>query len=347
MKRMFIMTLAFMLVLSTTLVAFAESKPNISEEEVAVVNLLNEKYDIVDVTSEDPEDESLEDLKNNIAAEKSLLVQKGDKYGSLLNDQEVEIDKDNPNTINISFDYMDNDEEHPLSIELPQNAKTSSIIDNVVITEDKSEDYYVTTEVFDGGIRNCFVVNNEDAPESYKVKISAENDNFVLKKEDDFVIVESSDGDVLASIAPPWAKDNNGNDLETYYEVDDNELTQVVKHKGLGYDYPIVADPTIGNWFKNYKWKYSDKYKGWTLRVYPTSYLISMIRSTYNQTARTASWNALKNKCSGSSHWKNAGGLKDQYLCHLTYALTKEYYGLDVWRPNVSYPATVAASCNP
>jgi hypothetical protein len=47
----------------------------------------------------------------------------------------------------------------------------------------------------------------------------------------------------------------------------------------------------------------------------------------------------------------NTAGMYDQFLCHWTFARAvdpdKPSWDLEPWRPDVGYPATVAAGCNP
>ncbi len=53
----------------------------------------------------------------------------------------------------------------------------------------------------------------------------------------------------MVTIAAPWAKDANGNDVETFYTVNGDDLTQVVNHVNASVTYPIVADPTYKYWW--------------------------------------------------------------------------------------------------
>ena len=48
--------------------------------------------------------------------------------------------------------------------------------------------------------------------------------------------------ETIATVAPAWAVDANGTNLETHYEVDGNTITQVVETNTA---YPVTADP---NW---------------------------------------------------------------------------------------------------
>ena len=60
-------------------------------------------------------------------------------------------------------------------------------------------------------------------------------------------------------------------------------------------------------------------------------------------------WDELyeKYKDGGRGINTNIGGLRDQYICHQQFAFLKDRWNLDEWRPDVSYPSTVAAGCNP
>lgn len=40
-------------------------------------------------------------------------------------------------------------------------------------------------------------------------------------------------------------------------------------------------------------------------------------------------------------------GVHDQFVCHVYFAARKAVWHLEPWRPDVGYPATVAAGCNP
>lgn len=60
------------------------------------------------------------------------------------------------------------------------------------------------------------------------------------------LVLLDSAGEMLGGVAPPWAKDANGVDVPTRYEVDGLSITQVVDHTTSQYAYPIVADPIWG-----------------------------------------------------------------------------------------------------
>lgn len=57
-------------------------------------------------------------------------------------------------------------------------------------------------------------------------------------------VLISKDGETIGMLKVPWAKDANGVELETYYQIDGNIVTQVVVPTDST-AYPIVADPRV------------------------------------------------------------------------------------------------------
>ncbi|NEW08591.1 DUF2599 domain-containing protein [Paenibacillus sp. SYP-B3998] len=58
-------------------------------------------------------------------------------------------------------------------------------------------------------------------------------------------------------------------------------------------------------------------------------------------------WSKVVAVHSGSSNWSNAGGLEDQFSCHVGSAQYKNPWNIEPSRPDVSYAETVANLCNP
>jgi hypothetical protein len=48
-----------------------------------------------------------------------------------------------------------------------------------------------------------------------------------------------------ATLAAPWARDSNGREVETRYELDGTDILQVVDHRETAVAYPVVADPGV------------------------------------------------------------------------------------------------------
>ena len=65
------------------------------------------------------------------------------------------------------------------------------------------------------------------------------------------VFVVGANGSTIGAFMSPWAKDANGNDVATRYEINAGKLVQLVEHNVPGTAYPVVADPQFGwaGWF--------------------------------------------------------------------------------------------------
>src|SRR5690606_33551827 len=67
-----------------------------------------------------------------------------------------------------------------------------------------------------------------------------------------------SDGGYLGGVGAAWARDAEGRDVPTRYEVDGTTVTQVVEHTAEGIVHPVVADPWLGidlfseTWYDEY-----------------------------------------------------------------------------------------------
>lgn len=98
----------------------------------------------------------------------------------------------------------------------------------------------------DGGVRMLTVIDNTSAATEYKYDVSIPNGGNIALLPDGGAEVTDSDGEVLAVVNTPWAKDAAGMKLNTYYTTDGQSLVQHVEHNVAGVTYPVVADPI---WF--------------------------------------------------------------------------------------------------
>jgi hypothetical protein len=99
----------------------------------------------------------------------------------------------------------------------------------------------------DGGVRMLTVIDNPNAPTKYDYKISVPEGGTIQIIQDGSAIVLDANGQVLATVATPWAKDARGKQIRTWFTTDDTTLTQHVKHNVRGVVYPVTADPSF-NW---------------------------------------------------------------------------------------------------
>lgn len=102
-------------------------------------------------------------------------------------------------------------------------------------------------------VRTLITIENMRAPREYSFIFDLP-ENYSLVKDYDYaddydeydcgqVFVVNDKNETICTIDPAWAKDANGVDLESYYKIDGNTLTQVVcfNEKTV---FPVVADPT-------------------------------------------------------------------------------------------------------
>lgn len=95
----------------------------------------------------------------------------------------------------------------------------------------------------DGTVQINTIIENSDAPTRYDYPLSLPEGATIVSDEAGGYVI-SDEAQIIATIAAPWAKDANGVDVPTTYELNGTTLTQVVEHRGAGVAYPVVADPT-------------------------------------------------------------------------------------------------------
>lgn len=173
----------------------------------------------------------------------------------------------------------------------------------------------------------------------------------------DPIIIVDKESKLLGIFAEAWAKDANGKEISTSYEIRDGALVQKVDHKQQGVQYPVVADPYFGpDLTKSAEWKNTED--GWTLYVTPTYWARSEAWNTilapdYTYQLGLFGWSEIREKYGnvGRGIKTNRVGMRNQWVCHQQFVgiadREKETWNLDEWRPEVSYGATVRARCNP
>lgn len=117
-------------------------------------------------------------------------------------------------------------------------------------------DYAVTVSNA-GNVRVHSIIGDKDAPEEYSYSFPGV-DAIVLDAETGvaflFAYIEG-EPELVGGVDAPWARDANGVEVPTHFEVQGNVLTQVVEHKSGNFAYPITADPSwwdsVKGWFKS------------------------------------------------------------------------------------------------
>lgn len=98
------------------------------------------------------------------------------------------------------------------------------------------------------GLRALITIESPNAPERFPFPVGGEVAQLV-GQDDGSVLALDADGVLVTSLAPPWARDADGKDVPTRYELEGTTVVQVVDHRSGTYAYGITADPWVVVWF--------------------------------------------------------------------------------------------------
>jgi hypothetical protein len=134
-----------------------------------------------------------------------------------------------------------------LSIGLPVVGGELSVVrDGVSIFQNDADATSVAVNpLTDGGTQFLVAIGAADSPETYAFPVEVPDGAGLELTEDGGAQVVAGDNGTLATIPAPWAKDANGADVPTHFEITDGALVQVVDHVDSGATYPILADPSV------------------------------------------------------------------------------------------------------
>lgn len=96
----------------------------------------------------------------------------------------------------------------------------------------------------DGSIQIATVIESASAPLAYVYELNLPAGAEIISSGSALLFVNGDE--FVGGIAPAWAKDADGKDVPTRFEVSGTSVTQIVEHRSEEYSYPIVADPWIG-----------------------------------------------------------------------------------------------------
>lgn len=287
-------------------------------------------------------DSALTSIGGIVVEENASAESDGDGYVVEAGNTTVDIPDQAQGEIVVTDDAAD------FTIDLPGSnaqaaAKPSSLGG---VTYDNADDF--TTTVLpknDGSVQIVTVLESADAPTDYTYTITGSVGSHLQLQDDGGVALLSADGDWEGGVAAPWAKDANGDAVETSYSVDGNTLTQ---HVSATADtvFPVVADPWWGiNYIDHTEW--ADLWE-WspTLKVYPTFW------------GRTAGpemgwivWEEALDKTEREGHPDpNTSTMINQFYCHYDFVRIryprKESWNLDTQIPDKGYLGFAMNGCN-
>lgn len=228
----------------------------------------------------------------------------------------------------------------------------------------------LTKTYIDGGIQILYEMKEENSPKSFDLEIILNEGSRLEQTESGEYIIFDSENEIEYLLGQAWAIDNNGDFVESYYEVSGNRIRQTVVYEGE--DYPVKADPLFcRNTVDNGKTVWDSSYDGGrgTISVYPTTcakvYLAAMVLFPGTilftnpllliETSSVVAdmYDELQSDSAYTSHvqsWQE-GRISDQFSCHAfnpgVQLLQKHPWNLEPWRPDVSLAQTFLDRCNP
>lgn len=280
--------------------------------------------------------------ENSIADDAAVVTQNraGESFSSTESDVEVKLPND-PNK-NVLLETP----EVTVEVSLPTAASVTVAEETEVgllVYENGDGSYTVPIPGRFGDLQVNTVIESERAPRAfeYGLDFSAAVE---IHRLGEAIVVLDSDGELLLTVAAPWATDASGNDVPTHYEIQGSAITQIVEHNS-SFDYPIVADPWMGvTLFHKFKLgtdKGQAMYSAW---VTPQAVAVFGGASAISQAGGYGLWLSVM-RGSGWKEWKakwpsisNKASLQRQYNCHVAasvYGLpfTRDY-NLERRRPN-------------
>ena len=124
---------------------------------------------------------------------------------------------------------------------VPVGAAEPREVDGKLLYTEKTHSIAATTTA--SGVANAMyaVLTGPESPSSYRYEVSVDDAPALLTQVDGAVLVRNPAGEIVNVLNPAWAVDAGGISLPTHYEIEGNEIIQVVDHRTA--TYPVVADP--------------------------------------------------------------------------------------------------------
>ncbi|ORC24368.1 hypothetical protein A7979_10265 [Rothia nasimurium] len=195
----------------------------------------------------------------------------------------------------------------------------------------------------DGSVQMVTTIADSSAPEEYVYNLDLPEGASMEILEGGLVLVEDSAGNFIAGVAAPWAKDANGVDIPTRYEIRGSALVQIVKHQNRSnLKYPVTADPWLGRDLISRVWV-TIHHEGYKVNVAATSWG----RAFNGVATHKAHVDELVSK---TAQGRITPTIREQYLCHVAGNLfEREYYNMESWLPYKPWwqQLNLVDQCNP
>lgn len=175
-----------------------------------------------------------------------------------------------------------------LSVKMPHTntLKSAEEVDGTVVYGSKKDAVDLAVQGIDcnngSAVRSLIVINDNSAPRKYTFEFDLSKGEKIVPGKDYSDSPEAKDGylyvvddkekvtdpetnktfsESLFCIEPAWAKDKNGKNVNTQYEIHGNKVTQVIEFDE-NTAFPVVADPAMsGYYYKKKNVSYSEGFE--------------------------------------------------------------------------------------
>lgn len=125
---------------------------------------------------------------------------------------------------------------------LPAEGRGVTVENTTLFDAAGTADAQIALQSVAGGTRALINIDNAQAPERYEFPMGGDVSS-LRENPDGSVAAYDAAGQLVGGFAAPWARDANGADVPTHFEVDGTTLTQVIPHRSLNVAYGVTADP--------------------------------------------------------------------------------------------------------
>src|SRR3990167_8701755 len=186
--------------------------------------------------------EALTTIPEILAASEEVAVTRDVDSAAIVTTGEttVDIPKDPAEGVTLAMEGVS------IDIQLPnaEEAKDASTVAPGVVAYAASNGSANAVQADDSGaVRMLTIIDNADAPTEYPYTVTVSDGGHIELTEDGGALVFDAQQEVIAMAAIPWAKDGNGNSVETWFSTDGSVLIQHIRHNIEGITYPVTADP--------------------------------------------------------------------------------------------------------
>lgn len=213
-------------------------------------------------------------------------------------------------------------------------APAETVAHGIVSFDNKDGSATVPVVLQDGSVQINTVIASADAPTRYKYDLGLP-EGASATEVDGIVLLRDQDGSFLGGLAPAWAKDAEGREVPTRYELQGSSVTQVVEHDA-NFTYPVVADPWLGVNLFSYvsstvrapylgRPVYTMELSAWGQLIYRGSAALGLagvpmgvgmpIAYIGYQIMTNEGWAEVKSRQPGA----NTVSVQQQYVCHVRY----------------------------